>query len=155
MSEEQDGPGLISGSVARVLTSRELVLNRGAEHAVQVGMFFAIYDSEPEEVVDPDTKETIRRVVRSKIVVRIKRVAHKFSIAETFKKVRVNEGGGGFGGGSLALAFSPPKWEEKMQTFRTAESTWEKLPESQSFVKTGDPMRQVLDPDHTADIEDF
>ena len=145
----------IVGRVARVLTSRQLVLNRGLDHGVAPGMYFAVYDSEPEEIIDPDTNEAIGQVLRAKVVVRVKRVARGFSVAETFKKERINSGGDGLLGGSLAALMSPPKWEERLQTLRTSESTWEKLPPMESFVKTGDPAHQVKDPDHSADIQDF
>jgi hypothetical protein len=151
--DSSDDP--IQGSVARILTTRELVVNRGSDHGVEAGMLFAVYDKEPEDVIDPETQESIGRIFRSKVVVKVKRVGKRFSMAETFKKERVNVGGTASPLDSFAALLSPAKWEDRQQTLRTTESTWEKLPDEQSFVKTGDPVKQVYDPGHIADLEEF
>jgi hypothetical protein len=150
-----DGREPIVGSVARILTSHELVINRGSDHGVIEGMLFAVYDTTSEDVVDPETKDPIGRIFRSKVVVKVRSVSRRFSMAETFKKERVNIGGKGSGLDSLAGLLIPTKWEERTQTLRTTESTWERLPESESYVKTGDPVKQVDDANHIADFEEF
>ncbi len=46
-------------------------------------------------------------------------------------------------GGSVANLFLPKKMITKYETLRTDEKTWEDLPESESYVETGDPVIEV------------
>ena len=47
-------------------------------------------------------------------------------------------------GGSWARELMPPKWITKYETLKTEEKTWEDLDEEKSYVKTGDPVVQVM-----------
>src|SRR4051812_6821678 len=60
-SREQvlDENGLITGFVARVLNSRELVINRGSEHGVELDMHFEVLAPEGEDITDPETGEPL------------------------------------------------------------------------------------------------
>lgn len=46
--------------------------------------------------------------------------------------------------GNLADLFMPPRYVTKYETLKTTEKTWEDLEEKESFVKTGDPVVQVI-----------
>ncbi len=146
---------LIVGKVARILTSRELVINRGESHGVSVGMYFAVYDQDAEDVQDPETGEILGRVLRPKVKVKVRRVADRFAVAETYESTTVNVGGSGAGLSALGDLMSPPKYVTRVENLRTEESTWEKLDESESFVKTGDLVQQLTDPEIGTALQEF
>jgi hypothetical protein len=132
----------IEGRVARVLNLRELAINRGDSHGVREGMIFDVLDPKAEDITDPETGEVLGSVYRPKVQVRVFSVEERLSLARTFKSTRVNLGGTGLGG--LAKAFEAPKWEERHETLKTNESTWQDLDESESIVKTGDPVVEAV-----------
>ena len=134
------------GKVARILDTRHLVINLGSENGVIVGMYFDILDPKGEDIRDPDTAEVLGSIERPKVRVQIVKAEARLSVAATFKKKTVNVGGrGGLAVGGLAEMFMPPKHVTKYETLKTTEKTWEDLEESESFVKTGDPVVQVLE----------
>ena len=138
----------LRGRVARILNSRELVINIGSNHGVKIGMLFDVLDPKGEDIVDPDSGEILGSVKRPKVRVKIIKVQERLSIASTYRKKKVNVGGSGpdfkVPIGGLSAALMPPKWIEKYETLKTEEKTWEDLSEEESYVKTGDPVVQVL-----------
>ena len=44
----------IRGKVARILNSREMVINVGSDSGVAVGMRFEVMDAKGEDILDPD-----------------------------------------------------------------------------------------------------
>lgn len=136
----------IRGKVARVLDSRQLVVNVGASDNVSIGMFFDVLDPKGEDVKDPDTGEVLGSIERPKVRVQIVKVLEKLSVASTFRKKEFNVGGrASYAVSGLAEMFLPPKHITKYETLKTTEKTWEDLEEAESFVKTGDPVVQVLE----------
>lgn len=136
----------LRGKVARILDTRNLVINLGATDGVVVGMYFDVLDPKGEDIRDPDTNEILGSLERPKVRVQIVKSEDRISIASTFKKKTVNIGGrGGLAVGGLAEMFMPPKHVTKYETLKTTEKTWEDLEESDSYVKTGDPVVQVLE----------
>lgn len=141
---------LIRSKVARVLNSREIVIAAGSDQGVRVGMYFDVLDLKGEDIRDPDTGEVLGSIDRPKVRVRITQVQERLSVASTFKKEKINVGGTGhglesFGSiGLLSRALMPPKYVTRYQTLKTDEKTWEDLDEEQSYVKTGDPVIQVV-----------
>jgi len=134
---------LITGQVAQVLNSRELVINRGSEHGVTEGMTFEVIAPESENILDPTTNDILGSVDRPKVVVRVVQVEPKLAVARTFRSRRRNVGGTS----ALKLferMYQPPRYITEYDTLKTSERTWEDLPESESFVKIGDPVRQSL-----------
>jgi hypothetical protein len=145
----------IKGKVARILTSRQLALNVGEQDGVRVGMLFEVLDPKGEDIKDPDSGEVLGSVPRPKVRVRVTHVEQKLSLAETFRKRKTNVGGSGLEISSgLSKLFMPPTWVDRYETLKTTEKTWEDLDESESFVKTGDPVVQVFEPDPAAEGED-
>lgn len=139
----------IRAKVARILNSREIVINAGTISGITNGMYFDVMDSKGEDILDPDTGETLGSIDRPKVRVRIIDVQEKLSIASTFKKEVVNVGGNAHKGllssyGAFSRALMEPKYVTKYQTLKTEEKTWEDLDEEQSYVKTGDPVVQVV-----------
>jgi len=137
----------LRGKVARILDSRNLVINVGYQQGVELGMYFDVMDPKGEDIQDPDTHEILGSIERPKLRVRITSVQEKLSVASTYKKKKINLGGESFPA-TLISDYSrylmPPKWVTKYETFKTNEQTWEDLSEEQSFVKTGDPVVQVV-----------
>jgi hypothetical protein len=143
-SDEQGvNPQLIRGAVARVLSARELVINRGAEHGVQTGQYYEVLAPEGEDIEDPETHEPLGSVDRPKVAVRIVHVQPKLAIARTFRSRKRNVGGLG-AISAFDQLFGPPKYQTEYDTFRSKPDTWENLSEAESFVQTGDPVRQTF-----------
>jgi hypothetical protein len=140
----------IRGKVARILTSRELVINVGSNDGVEIGMYFDVLDPKGDDIKDPDSGEVLGSVERPKVRVKVTKVQERLSVASTYKTYEVNVGGRG---GGIDFSFSkflqPPKYVTKQETLKTSEKTWEDLEEEQSFVKTGDPVVQVLSDETT------
>jgi hypothetical protein len=134
----------IEGAVAKILTARELVINRGDIEGVKVGMKFQVLDPKAENIKDPETGKTLGSIERPKVEVEVTRVAEHLSIAQTFHASSVNVGGAGLGVSSLMRQFEPPKYDTVYETLKTNEATWEDLDESKSFVKIGDPVREII-----------
>jgi hypothetical protein len=133
----------IEGAVAKILTARELVINRGSKDGVEVGMKFQVLDPKAENVEDPETGNVLGSIDRPKVEVETTRVADHLSIARTFHSQRQNLGGLSISA-ALARQFEPIRLHERYETLRTDEATWEDLDESKSFVKTGDPVREII-----------
>ena len=102
-------------------------------------MVFDVLDPKAENIEDPETGEVLGSVYHPKVQVKAFLVEPRLSLARTFKSRRVNVGGTGALTG-LAGAFQPAKWVVQHETLKTRESTWEDIDESQSYVKTGDPV---------------
>lgn len=134
---------LITGYVAKVLNSRQLVINKGEEHGVEVGMIFTVYDQKGENIKDPITGQNLGSVKRPKVSVKIIEVEPKLSVAETFKSEQINVGGSGMNLIGVARMFEPPNYIDQFETLKTNEKTWEDLDESQSYVKSGDFIEQA------------
>jgi hypothetical protein len=135
----------IRGKVARILNSRELAINVGSKDGVVVGMHFDVLDPKGEDIKDPDTGEILGSLERPKVRVQVVKVQDSLSVASTYKKHEVNVGGtGGLGITGFAQLFMPPKYVTKYETLKTIEKTWEDLDEKESYVKTGDPVVQVI-----------
>ena len=129
----------IRGKVARDLNSREVAINLGSEQGVRPGMYFDVV-ARYEDIVDPDTKESLGSIERPKIRVKITWVQEKLSLASALAR-EVNVGRMPLGEFSRALM--PPKWVKKYETL-TTEETGEALDEKESLVKAGDPVVQVI-----------
>jgi len=140
-------PDLIAGKVAKVLNSRELVINVGSLGGVEVGMVFEVLDKKGENITDPDTGELLGSIDRPKVKVKVTRTEERLSVASTYESHQINMGGnasGLFGLESFSKQLLPPKWVTKYQTLKTNEKTWEDVNEDECYVKTGDPVRQLV-----------
>lgn len=139
---------LIRGKVARILNSRELALNIGSEHGVELDMRFDVLDAALEDIRDPDTGAAIGSVYRPKVRVKIVQIHEKISVASTYKSKSVNIGGTSIA--AWANLFTAPKRVREYETLKTNESTWENLEEKDSYVATGDRVVQVLNDEEEA-----
>lgn len=136
----------VRGKVARVLSEREVAINRGSNDGVELGMRFNILNSsETQEIKDPDTGETLGHVERVKIPVRVTSVNDKLAVAETFRFRRVNVGGKGLGLG----VFIPPKWRNRYEKIRENDGKQDKTKGNVGLskpVSIGDPVVQIIEP---------
>jgi hypothetical protein len=133
----------IRGSVAKILNSRELIINRGKEHGVALDMVFAVLDPKAENVKDPETGEMLGSIYRPKVKVKVVRVDDRLSLARTYRKSVINVGGRGDAVLGFARMFEPPRLVTRYETFKTDEADWEDITEAQSIVKVGDPVEEV------------
>lgn len=141
---------VIRGRVARVLNSRELVLNIGRLGGVATGMVFSVLDPKGEDIEDPETGEVLGSLKREKVRVTVTEVQDRLSVAKTFrkKKIRSSEGGIGLAGlygfNELSSLLQSTLPAYRVETLRADEYDTEELDESESYVKGGDPVVQVL-----------
>ena len=134
----------IRGSVAKILNSTQIVINRGKNQGVTVGMVFEVLDKNATSIIDPETKKVLGSIDRPKVQVKVSLLEDNLAIAETFKTRRVNKGG--TGGALAALSsgmFTPPNYVDELETLKAKEKAWEDLPEEKSYVKVGDPIRSI------------
>lgn len=128
----------IEGKVASVLNRRELVINRGSKQGVTRGMQFEIIEA-IAEFLDPDTRDSLGGIERTKLRVRISDVQTLFSIARTYETYRVNESQSGFTLGSRVIT--------KIKTISTTSSAdfsdtaYER---TAVFVSVGDKAVQMV-----------
>ena len=74
----------IEGKIAKILNTRELVINRGSNDGVATDMEFAVM--EPRlSIIDPETQECLGELKREKVRVRVFETYPKFSLARTYE----------------------------------------------------------------------
>jgi hypothetical protein len=130
---------LIRGKVARILSTREVVINKGRADGVKNGMIFAILSSEGEDIVDPDTQEILGSIERTKVLVKVVEVDDRLSVAKTF---RYRFTGGTFTAQLTGVAslFEPRR--KVYDSLEIDENTATEIDEKDSYVKVGDPVKQ-------------
>ena len=125
---------MIEGRVARILNERELVINRGSEHGVVLGMPFAVLAKESVDVTDPETGESLGALDRPKVRVQVTEVRERFAICETFELIEVK--------GNI---ISPSEFFRPTRSLPATLRVRETLPplsEEESIVKIGDRVKQ-------------
>ena len=132
----------IHGRVARVLNSQEVAINKGTSDGVRLGMIFSILSTKGAEIKDPDTDKLLGSVEVEKTRVRVTIVEERLSVASTFRTIRTNVGGPGLG---IVSLFEPPKWETHVETLKLEKAAKVELSESETFVRTGDPVVEWID----------
>lgn len=74
----------ITGQVALIEDDYTLVINRGAESGLAVGMIFAVQSGSGQVITDPESGRELGRLSREKLRVRVFDVAPLFARAHTF-----------------------------------------------------------------------
>ena len=131
----------IRGTVARVLSSREIEITAGSSDGVVVGMYFDVIDPDGEDITDPDTDEVLGSVERPRVRVRITSVQDRNSVASTYRKT----GGKTPDSGFLSRVLLSLGWVRKSRTLKTEKQIREELDGVESYVKPGDPVLQVIE----------
>jgi len=129
-------PDRITGMVAQILNDRELVINRGAEHDVEVGMRFAVLDPNGIEVTDPETGEALGDVERPKTIVKVTQVKPKLAIASTYRSRTVS------GGSFYSILNAKPSTVH--ETLNVEDSDYQPISEEESKVFRGDRIVEVV-----------
>lgn len=126
----------IEGRVAAVIDDEELVINRGSEHGVEVGMRFAVLQPEAIPITDPETEESIGSLPLVKTVVKVVRVnGPRLSTARTFRTIK------GTGAAFVALVSGTP---DRRETFDYDEHSVAEAVEGASYsVRRGDFVVQT------------
>lgn len=74
----------ITGQVALIEDDYTLVINRGAESGLAVGMIFAVQSGAGQVITDPESGRELGRIGREKLRVRVFDVQPLFARAHTF-----------------------------------------------------------------------
>ena len=128
---------VIEGKVAKILNSRELVINRGTDDGVQQGMKFEVID-DFYEILDPDSNDLLGTFKRVKIRVKAAEIYERFSITRTYETYRVREPSAI----DVATSLHFPKTVTRVRTISGSETDYE---EGRSHVKIGDKVVQILE----------
>ena len=137
---------LIRGKIARILGSREVVLNIGREQGVEPGMKFDILYRDGIEIHDPDSGDVLGSIDYSKARIRTTNVYDKVSVASTYQTESVNVGGAL--GPDVRKLFQPPQWETRVETLKTEPSSEQENTASDkadNYVAVGDPVVQDIE----------
>ena len=97
----------IRGKVAKILSSKELVINLGAVHGVYKGMCFNIVET--TEIKDPDSSSILGKVERPKILIQTIDVQEKLSVASTLGKSIILKDVGSYASALLPSTSVPVK----------------------------------------------
>jgi hypothetical protein len=74
----------VTGQVALIEDDYTLVINRGAESGIALGMIFAVHSGAGRVITDPESGRELGRLSREKLRVRVFDVQPLFSRAHTF-----------------------------------------------------------------------
>ncbi|MCH8825741.1 MAG: hypothetical protein IIB16_02195 [Chloroflexi bacterium] len=133
----------IEGKVAKILNSRELVINRGSDSGVKKGMKFEVIE-EFEEVLDPDTQTSLGNITRQKVRIKIDHVQPCLSIGRTYQTYQVSSGLFPNLGVLAALSHYAPT--TRVRTLRSSEEcSGRPMEEGDSYVEIGDKVVQIDD----------
>ena len=138
----------IKGKVAKILNSRELVINIGSDKGVVEGMIFNVLDPSGEGIRDPDTGRELGSLRRTKLQVKVSVVQKSMAVAITFKKTTHRIGRTAMP--ALGSEFSSiAKWLDvqrtvvKQETLKKPDEIYDPLEEKDSYVKVGDIVELV------------
>jgi len=133
----------IKGKVAKILNSRELVINIGSDKGVTDGMIFNVLDPSGENIKDPDTGMALGSLRRTKLQVKVSDVHNNMAVAITFKRTTHHIGRTAIP--TLGSEFSAiAKWLDvqrtvvKQETLKKPDEVYDPLEEKDSYVKVGD-----------------
>jgi hypothetical protein len=133
----------INGKVAKILNSRELVINIGSESGVSEGMIFNVLDPSGEDIRDPDTGRVLGSLRRTKLQVKVTVVYSNMAVAMTFKRTTHHIGrtaipalGSDFS--AIARLLDVQRTVVKQETLKKPDEAYDPLEEKDSYVKVGD-----------------
>ena len=135
----------IEGKVARILNTRELVLNLGSDAGVSVDMEFAVLERRLS-IIDPETQEPLGELQREKVKVRVFETYPKFSLARTFETYQEVNPESAISG--LARTLSP--FVTKVKRLNTQSIAVDQI--GISNVQVGDVAAEVLFPKPIIDV---
>lgn len=132
----------IEARVARILSIRELVLNKGSNDGILVGMRFAILNSKGADITDPESGEVLGSVEVEKTLVKVVRVYERLSVARTFRTFHTPAGPWYNSLNVIGSMAKPPT--TVVEDLKTDEQRlMDELDEEESYVKVGDLAVQI------------
>ena len=136
---------LLVGKVAKIISARELGINKGAADGAEEGMVFAVLAEAGLRMEDPDTGELLGEIDREKVRVKATEVFKRFSICRTYETYETPSLLGHFPGAGALL---PLTGTRQVRTLKIEDSELPPpLSEEESYVKVGDRVRQVASGD--------
>lgn len=139
----------IKGMVAAIKDEYTVVLNIGSKDKVEEGMKFIIY-SEGEEIIDPESGESLGKFENVKAKVKVLNVAENYSTARSDEYESITIDPLGLSGGilsiaSLASTFSVYNKEvnKKLPLDEEAKRSFLKC-DSDSLIHVKDRVRQII-----------
>jgi hypothetical protein len=143
-ASKRDQRGRLWGKVARVLSTRQLVISLGYQDGVVDGMVFAVLNPRALHIPDPDNlAKEIGSFELPKVLVKATSVAQNASIARTFRSKLV---GGGIGSLAIPDIFQPTT--RVYDSLAVDKGTARELEEGESYINVGDPVVEM--PEETA-----
>lgn len=79
-------PGAFPAKVAKVIDAYKLVINRGKDHGIREGQRVLIYEVNEEQIVDPDTGESLGNLELVRGIGKVFQVEDKYAIIESDKR---------------------------------------------------------------------
>ena len=134
---QQVAQRVIEGKIAKILNTRELVINRGTDDGVKDGMRFEVID-DFDEILDPDTQEPLGAIKRVKIRVKVSYVQPRFSIARTYETYETSNFAAVF------ASMTSPRTVTRVKTIASGSETTP-IEEGESYIDIGDKVVQVQD----------
>lgn len=132
----------VQGAVAKIVSDREVILNRGTEHGLASGDYVIVIDPSTQSVLDPETGEDLGGLKRIKAVLRVVETTPKLSLAKTFRTQSVKVGGG-IGTPGIANMFAEPKYETRVETIQFDPQAGLPISEEESVISPMDPFEVV------------
>ena len=81
----QSKQGIFPATIASIINSTRVVINRGAEHGIKKGQRMLVYSLSKEEIKDPNTGESLGYLEIYKGTGKIINIQEKMSIVESDK----------------------------------------------------------------------
>ncbi|MFF5031339.1 hypothetical protein [Nocardia salmonicida] len=132
--------GVIEGQVAAVFGSREVLINRGAKHGVQIGMRFAILD-EPTKVPLDETGTAVEIRFPKTIVKIVRLEGDSAAVGRTFRTVK----------GTNAFSALMGAKEDEPETFDYEDGFTFEATRDQT-VRKGDLVRSTRGDEYSDDL---
>lgn len=139
-------PATLTGTVAKIVSDREVILNRGYAQGLNPGDYLVVTDPGTQSIVDPETGKELGDFKRVKAVLRISECTENLSLAKTFRTKRVRVGGG-MGIGGMGDMFAAAKYETKVETLRFDPKEGAPISEEESVISVGDPFEVISEED--------
>ena len=134
----------LKGKIARILDSRQVIINIGSLGGVKLGMYFDILDASGQDVLDPGTNELLGSLNRTKAHLKVIQVLDKMSVASTYREVTTDPFS--FAQALMMGRFGSTTTTETLKTELNA-------PEDASEVRVGDSVIQVAGPSDGKDLK--
>ena len=82
LKEKRSAPASPTATVAAVVNTQQVVINKGAQDGITFGQRFTLYELSDQDIIDPTTKESLGRLETIKGTGKIVHIQDKLSILE-------------------------------------------------------------------------